>query len=94
MSNKKNVDNFTISTDEVLAYPEKRYAKCPRRKYSVGINLATPFPKSTAKFHQKESKADALVICPYNFESEQSPQFYHKYSEHKSIIKTKNAHSQ
>ena len=67
------MDNFTISTDEVLAYPEKRYAKCPRRKYSVGINLATPFPKSTAKFHQKESKADALVICPYNFKSEQSP---------------------
>lgn len=33
-------------------------------EYSVSINLATSFSKLTAKFHQKDSKADALKICP------------------------------
>ena len=53
IGHKKNVDNITISTDEVLAYPEERYASCPRCIYSADINFATILPlfDLTAKFN-------------------------------------------
>ena len=47
------MDNIAISTDEVLAYPEDRYASCPRCIYSADINFATILPlfDLTAKFN-------------------------------------------
>lgn len=38
---KKKRGQFTLSTDEVLAYPKERYANRPRRIHSADINFAT-----------------------------------------------------
>ena len=37
---KKNVDNLALSTDEVLALPERKISKLPTLR-SVDINFAT-----------------------------------------------------
>ena len=52
-------------------------------EYSVSINLATSFSKLTAKFHQKDSKADALIVCPCLKIRMTNSQFSHKFNHNK-----------